>query len=93
MMLRRAHSLSYTKVTTREFSRQKHDCISEEEAHRTYVVPTIETPFECPFVGHSSPAFRCKLRRFFIQISKTILWAHLNFMFVKRLSTFLEWFN
>ena len=53
MMLRRAHSLSYTKVTTREFSRQKHDCISEEEAHYTYVVPTIETPFEYPFVGHN----------------------------------------
>ena len=63
------------------------------QKRRQTVVPTIETPFECPFVGHSSSAFRCKLRRIFIQISKIILWAHLNFMFVKRLSTFLGWFN
>ena len=63
------------------------------QKRRQTVVPTIETPFECPFVGHSIPAFRCKLRRIFIQISKPILWAHLNFMFVKRLSTFLGWFN
>ena len=48
-MLRRAHSLSYTKVTTKESVDKNMTVFQKRKAQS--VVPTIETPFEYPICG------------------------------------------